>query len=360
MRLLRTLALAGLAVAAIRTMRAASPYNFAGKVALITGGSRGLGLAIARRLADEGARLALMARDPAELERAAADLRSRGAQVLTLAADVGDQRAASAAVQRTAEHYGALDVLINNAGIIQVGPLDNTSVEEFRQAMDVHMWGPLYTTLAARPHMRGRGGRIVNIASIGGLVSVPHLVPYTASKHALVGLSDGLRAELASEGIVVTTVCPGLMRTGSHFNALFTGRHEQELAWFTTIGTLPLLTVAAEHAARAVVEASRAGRPSLTIGWQARGLRLFDTLLPNLNARIMMLTQRLLPAPEPGQLHDAQSGWQSRSSAVPGSAEQATLADAVRLNGLRGQSAAGAGLEAAQGSASSPQASRLA
>ena len=89
-------------------------------------------------------------------------------------------------------------MLVNNAGIIQVGPLEHMTIDDFEEAMATHFWGPLFTILAALPHMRGRGGRrIVNISSIGGKIAVPHLLPYTASKFALTGLSEGLRAELA-------------------------------------------------------------------------------------------------------------------------------------------------------------------
>ena len=109
--------------------------------------------------------------------------------------------------------------MVNNAGMIQVGPLATTTKEDFVTALDVMFWGTLYPTLAVLPQMRARGrGHIVNITSIGDLVSVPHLLPYTCAKFAAVGLSEGLRAELGPVGIRVTTVVPGLMRTGSYFS----------------------------------------------------------------------------------------------------------------------------------------------
>lgn len=97
---------------------------------------------------------------------------------------------------------------------------------------------------------RQRGGRIVNVSSVGGKIGVPHLLPYTASKFALTGLSEGLRVELKRERILVTTVCPGLMRTGSPRNALFRGKHKREYAWFAIADSLPLLSISAESAAR--------------------------------------------------------------------------------------------------------------
>jgi NAD(P)-dependent dehydrogenase (short-subunit alcohol dehydrogenase family) len=186
---------------------------------LIFGGSRGLGLTMARELAVQGARLALAARDQNELTRARAEL-ARHTSVIVLPCDVRRREEVETAVSRTVEYFGGLDVLINDAGVIQVGPLDHVSIEDFEDAMGTHFWGPLYGTCAARPHLRrSDSARIVNISSIGGQVSVPHLLPYSASKFALVGLSEGLHAELAREGILVTTVSPGLMRTGSTYNA---------------------------------------------------------------------------------------------------------------------------------------------
>ena len=113
------------------------------------------------------------------------------------------------------------------------------------------------------------GGRIVNISSVGGKVAVPHLVPYTTSKFALVGLSDGMRAELGRENIIVTTVCPGLMRTGSHLNALFKGKHAEEFTWFSIIDSLPISSIDARRAARQIIEACRRGDPQLLISIQA-------------------------------------------------------------------------------------------
>jgi NAD(P)-dependent dehydrogenase (short-subunit alcohol dehydrogenase family) len=216
---------AGVLIAA-QMWRRRDPYDFAGKSVLITGGSRGLGLVMARELAEEGARLTLVARDEAELQRAFDDIQARQpfAEVLLASADVRARYQAERAVAMAVERYGAIDVVINNAGVIQVGPVDHMKISDYEDAMLTHFWGPLYTMMAAIPHMRrSGGGRIVNISSIGGRISVPHLVPYSASKFALAGLSEGLRAELARHNIVVTTVYPGLMRTGSPVNAMFKG-----------------------------------------------------------------------------------------------------------------------------------------
>ena len=173
-------------------------------------------------------------------------------------------------------------MLINNAGVIHVGPLEHMAYGDYQQAMNVHFWGALHCTEAVLPYMRLRhSGRIVNIASIGGLIAVPHLAPYSASKFALVGYSDAVRAEVAKDGIRVTTVCPGLMRTGSAINALMKGRHEAEFAWFGTLSSLPLVSIDARRAARKIVEAARRGAPHLTITPQARVAAMLDRLMPN-------------------------------------------------------------------------------
>lgn len=308
----------GTALGARMLRRRLSPFDFAGRAVLITGGSRGLGLVLARELANAGARLTLLARDQDELERAARDLAARGAEVLALPCDVRRQDEARAAIERAVEHYGRLDVLINNAGVIQVGPLDHMSVADFHDAMAVHTWGPLYTMLAALPQLRRQGGgRIVNIASIGGKLAVPHLAPYSVSKFALVGLSDAMRAELARDGIMVTTVCPGLMRTGSHVNALFKGRHRAEYALFSISDALPMTSINARRAARQIMASCRRGDPELTITVQARLVVLWSALFPAAVARALALIGGLLPPPDPGHGERAWTGWQSQSPLAP-------------------------------------------
>lgn len=240
---------------AARAWRERRAIDFSDKTVVIFGGSRGLGLVIARELAAEGARVVLAARNVDELERARLDLEARGARVSTLACDIRRSRDVDNAVARVVADYGRIDVLINDAGIIQVGPFDHATLADFEDAMATHFWGPLFTTLAVLPHMRGGGARrIVNISSIGGRIALPHLLPYSASKFALTGLSEGLHAELAREGIRVTTVCPGLMRTGSTYNAWFKGRHRHEFAWFHLADSIPGLSIDATRAARRIVE----------------------------------------------------------------------------------------------------------
>lgn len=297
----RTFATAGaLALEAARLITRAfakpSDYDLRGKVALITGGSRGLGLVLARELALEGARLAICARDAAELERARIDLATRGADVLAVTCDVTNRGEVDAMMAAVIKRFGQLDILINNAGVIQVGPMEVMEVEDYEEAMDVHFWGPLYTTLAALPSMKRVGaGRVVNISSIGGKISVPHLLPYSASKFALVGLSEGMRAELAKDGIVVTTVCPGLMRTGSPRNATFKGKNRKEYAWFSVSDSLPLSSINAERAARRILEACKLGEAEVIITTQAKLAVKVHDLFPGLTADLLGLVNRLLP-----------------------------------------------------------------
>jgi NAD(P)-dependent dehydrogenase (short-subunit alcohol dehydrogenase family) len=303
---------------------------------LITGGSRGLGLEMARVFAAEGASIALIARSSEELQRAQDDLAGLAARVLIAPADVRDRDEVERAVRKVMTHFGRLDVLVNNAGVIAVGPLEHMTLDDYEQAMAVHYWGPLHATLAALPHLRrARGARIVNIASIGGKIAAPHLAPYSGSKFALVGLSDGLRAELARDGIRVTTVCPGLMRTGSPINATFKGRHAQEFTWFTISDSLPLVSVDSRRAARQVVDACRVGAASLVIGRQARFAVALQGLAPDLVAAMSALGARLLPRPDPARGHEARLGRDSGSRWAPSVLTRLGDAAAGRNNQLR-------------------------
>ena len=271
-------------------------YDLKDKTVLITGGSRGLGLVMAREFAREGARLVLCARDERELQQARTDVKRFSVDVMTVSCDVTNADAVNEMVASVNERFGAVDVLVNNAGVIQVGPLEVMTKADFEQAMQAHFWGPLNTIMAVLPSMRrNKSGRIVNISSIGGKVGVPHLVPYSASKFALVGLSKGLRAELSKDGIGVTTVCPGLMRTGSPRNADFKGKHQYEYAWFSISDALPLLTVSAENAARQIVGACKRGQAELVISVPAKIAVLFDALFPEAISQMLALANGLLP-----------------------------------------------------------------
>ena len=305
----------------VRLIRTAG-YSLRGKVALITGGSRGLGLVLARHICGQGGNVALIARDPDELARAKADLAPRGGAVLTIQCDLLDAAQIDAAVRQIIDRFGKIDVLINCAGIIEVGPLVHMTREDFERAMGLHFWAPYELVSQIVPEMRTRGGgRIVNISSIGGKVAVPHLAPYSVSKFALTGFSDAIRAELAGDNIHVTTVAPGMMRTGSHVNAKFKGKHDIEFAWFSASAGAPLISMNADRAARKILAACRRGQPSLTLTFAARGAILGNALFPNLTGYMMKLVNRFLPgaADEAGneslpgsQLHRLIPEWLTR------------------------------------------------
>jgi NAD(P)-dependent dehydrogenase (short-subunit alcohol dehydrogenase family) len=204
--------------------------------------------------------------------------------------------------------------------------------EDFQRAMDVHYWGALHMTLAVLPHLLS-GSRIVNITSIGGKLPLPHLVPYSASKFALVGLSEALRAELLQDGIRVTTVAPGLMRTGSPRNISVKGDHDAEYGWFVLLDSLPLISISAERAARKIIEAARYGDPSLIITPQARALIALEGLAPGTVARANALVNRwLLPRPPGPEGNVEQTGAESRPRWLPHAATALTDRAALRNN----------------------------
>jgi NAD(P)-dependent dehydrogenase (short-subunit alcohol dehydrogenase family) len=298
-------------------LRQARHFSYNGKSVLITGASRGLGLVLARQLVDAGARVAICARHGRELEVAVQDLRERGGDVLSMPCDVRDPEQVRVMVKGVHTQWGSLDVLINNAGVIEVGPLEAMTLEDFQRAMDTHYWGTLHTVLAVLPAMRQRGwGRIINIASFGGKQAVPHMLPYTASKFALVGLSHGLRTELARDGILVTTVCPGLMRTGSPRNATFKGQHRYEYAWFSISDALPLLSMDVEKAAQQILRACQRGDAEAIVGGPAKAAVTFQAIAPGLMTELLSVVNRLLPSMGGIGTQPAR-GYESESSLSP-------------------------------------------
>ena len=273
-------------------------YDLRDRVVLVTGGSRGLRLALAREFGRRGARVAICARDVCTLERARRDLVDRGVHVVSVAEDLTDSARVRSAVDAVRDRLGRIDVLVNNAGVIQVGPMETMTLEDFEQAMRTNFWAAVYTVSAVLPEMRAAGGgRIVNISSIGGKVAMPHLLPYTASKFALAGFSEGLRAEAAKDGIAVTTVYPGLMRTGSPRHASFKGHHRAEYAWFNISDSLPGLAMSVERAARRIVRACVRGESHVVLSVPAKVAVTTHALVPRLTGGVLALVNRLLPRP---------------------------------------------------------------
>ena len=295
----RTALLAGagaLTVAAVAKRMRRPRMNLAGKVVLITGGSRGFGLALASRFGRMGCRLALCARDLGELERAAARLRHHASEVKIFPCDLSRPEEIQGLVERVVAEMGSLDGLVNNAGLIQVGPVQEMTLQDYDEAMKLMFWAPLRCITEALPHFRRQGsGFIVNVSSIGGKVSVPHLLPYCCAKFALAGLSEGMSHELAAENIHVLTVAPGLMRTGSHIRAQFGGNQRLEYNWFAVSGNTPGLTMLPDRAARQVVEALRNGRREIILTVPANIMARLHGIAPDTFSHALTAAAALLP-----------------------------------------------------------------
>jgi NAD(P)-dependent dehydrogenase (short-subunit alcohol dehydrogenase family) len=303
------------AVAISRALRSTPPAP--GSVIVVTGGSRGLGLAIASRFAGTTSspnhiKLVLASRKLEELQQAQATLLARHPHLTPedfylVAADLSTPAECQRLITETIARYGRIDVLVNNAASIEVGPIESQSLEIFERTMQINFFAALYTIWAALPHLRNqqplpgakssRRASIVNIASIGGKIAVPHMLPYSAAKFALVGFSEGLHAELRSKGIRVTTVCPGLMRTGGEDHAKFVGDVAAEKRWFMFAATTPGVAVTADYAANRIYHATLQGRAEITISPQAFLAARFGGLFPETLQLANALTNHyILPA----------------------------------------------------------------
>lgn len=272
--------------------------DIAGKVVVITGGGRGLGLTLARQLAAQGARLALCARDPQELDRARAELEAQGAEVLVMPCDITQVEQVNEFIRVVQDRFQTIDVLINNAGIIQVAPLDEMTLADFERTMNTNFYGALHMTLAVLPQMKRRkSGAIVNISSFGGKISIPHMLPYSASKHALTGFTEGLRAEVAKYNISVTGVYPGTLRTGSHVNAEFKGQNEKEAEWFTRGATTPGISMNAERAAAQIITGFKQQRAQVVMPLSTEIAVKVHGLLPAVTQTILTFADAALPTP---------------------------------------------------------------
>lgn len=268
------------------------------KVVALAGASRGLGLTLAREFASRGYRLAICSRSAGSLKTAAADLSEYGVEIHTHPCDITDRQAVQQWIKTVEDDFGPIHTLVVVAGIIQVGPPEDMTIEHFDKALAVMTHGPIYCVMSALEYMRERNtGHIGIVTSIGGMVSAPHMWPYATAKFGAVGFSDGLAAAVAGTGITATTLVPGLMRTGSHEHATFVGDGVKESAWFSLSATLPLLSINGERAAKKMVDGVLRGKPMTVItpaAWMAIRAR---GLMPGTITRLMGIANRLLPGP---------------------------------------------------------------
>lgn len=277
-------------------IRSKRKISFKDKVFFVTGGSRGLGLELSRIILQEGGKLAIAARHENELEQAKSELMNKG-KVLALQCDVTNERDLQGAIKVAEKELGPIDILINNAGKIVVGPLEEMRIDEYEESMNIHFWAPLQTMKAVVPGMKKRGGgRIANIASLAGKISIPHQVPYSAGKAAMVGLSTGFRAELIQNNIFVTTVIPGFIRTGAHKNAYIKGQHHEEYEWFSIADSNPLTSMSAENAATKILNAIKYGDAELVMPLHARLGVALEGILPGSVIEIFSQANKLLPS----------------------------------------------------------------
>lgn len=286
-------------------------YSFRNRAVVITGGSRGLGLAMAEEFLRSGARVALLARDSDELDKAREMLQDRvTGEVITLTCDVTQRAELAQAFERVEGVFGAIDILINNAGAITVGPFEAMEREDFSRLLELQVHSIVNSVQLLLPQLRQSRGRVVNICSIGGKVSVPHMSSYCAGKFALAGLSATMHSELGAQGVTVTTVFPGLMRTGSPIQAVMKGDHEKEFAWFAAGDSLPLLSVSARHAARRILAGIRDGDAEVVFPFPMKFAELAKTAFPELFALTMREAARFFPQ---GSSTERRTGAESRN-----------------------------------------------
>lgn len=195
--------------------------SFANKVAVITGGASGIGLAVAEALARNGARLVLADIEPEVLDRAVGALRGAGAEAIGVRTDVSDQAAVEELAERSWSHFGAVDIVMNNAGVAVFGPLQEMTHADWQWSLDVNLWGPIHGVESFVPRMieAGNGGHVVFTASFAGLVPNRDLGPYNVTKAAVIALAESLRKDVRDHGIGVSVLCPMRVASNIDFSA---------------------------------------------------------------------------------------------------------------------------------------------
>lgn len=273
-------------------------FDYRGKVVYITGGSRGLGLSLAWNLLKDGASVALVARDLAELERGKEILLGTfpEAQIFISEADVTDVDQLKRSFQETCAHFGRVDLLVNNAGAIVVGPFAAMEMADFEAQIRLHLYAVINAIKIAMPHFQEQGGgRILNICSLGGKFGVPHMSTYDASKFALAGFAQGVQPELALDNVIMTTAFPTVMRTGSPIQAVFKGDQKKEFKVFEAMDNLPGLSMSADKAAKKILAAVAEGRTEVVLSLPAKARVVLGAVFPELMNSVMQIATRLLP-----------------------------------------------------------------
>lgn len=268
-----------------------------GKVAVVCGGSRGLGLAIGRALAAKGCQVALCARTQSDVDAACTELaRASEAVVYGEPVDLRNRIEVDQFIANVTARLGPIDLLVANAATISVAPVETLDATDFEAAWRDIFLTALLPAMAVLPAMRARRkGTLAFVTSIGGKIGVPHLAPYSSAKFAEVGFAQALRAEVARDGVHVLTVVPGLMRTGSPTHAQFGGDAEKEYAWFTTSANTPLLSIDADRAAKLIVRAVERGKHEIAFTPAARFASRMHDVAPSLFDFVLALAGRLLP-----------------------------------------------------------------
>jgi NAD(P)-dependent dehydrogenase (short-subunit alcohol dehydrogenase family) len=274
--------------------------SFTGKVAVVTGAASGMGRSLALQLVREGALLAVSDVDTDGLAETARLAREAGAQVYEQRLDVADEAGVTAYAETVAAHYGAVHLVLNNAGIALTGDVEHLTVKDVARIVDVDFWGVVHGTLAFLPHLIASGeGTLVNTSSLFGLIAMPGQSAYNAAKFAVRGFTEALREEMLIAGHPVTVTCvhPGGIKTNIVRNSTAVGGHD--VSALTDLFEQRLARVSADDAAAVILRGARRGKARVLIGADAKALDVLQRLTGSGYQRLVALAARkVMPARE--------------------------------------------------------------